>query len=74
MLIEKGDSSKVGDSDYIEEIQVGEPDISVEDKLEHDLEALPLSRESQIEIIELESFPDQLGEKTKTDSINRVHA
>ena len=71
MLIEKGDSSQVGD--HIEEVQVGELDISVKDKLEHDLEALSLSRESQIEIIELESVPNQSGEKSKTDYINRVH-
>ena len=73
VLIKKGDSSQVGPSDRIE-VQVGEPNISVEDELEHNLEALPLSRESQTEIIELESVPNQLGEKTKTDSINRVHA
>ena len=71
--VEKGDSSQVGPSDHIE-VQVGEPDISVEDKLEHDLEALPLSRESQTKIIELESISDQSAEKTKTDSINRIHA
>lgn len=72
VLIEKGDSSQVGD--HIEEVQVGEPDTSVEDELEHDLEALPLSRESQTDIIELDSAPDQSGEKTKSDSINHVHA
>lgn len=48
--VEKGDSSQVGPSDHIE-VLVGEPNISVEDKLEHNLEALPLSRESQNEII-----------------------
>lgn len=72
-LVEKGDSSQVGPSDHIE-VQIGEPDISVEDELEQDLEALPLSRESQTKIIELESVPDQSGEKTKTDSINHAHA
>ena len=57
MVIEKGDSSQVGPSDRIE-VQVGEPDILVKDDLEHNLEELPLSRESQTEIIELESIPD----------------
>lgn len=42
--IRKGDSSQVGPSNHIE-VQVGEPNILVEDELEHDLEALPLSRE-----------------------------
>ena len=73
MVTEKGDSSQVGPLDHIE-VQVGEPDISVEDELEQDLEALPLSRESQTEIIELESVPNQSVEKTKIDSINQVHA
>ena len=73
MLIEKGDSSQVGHSNHIEEVQVGEFDISIEDELEHDLEALPLSKESQIDIIELESVLDHSGEKTKSDSINHVH-
>ena len=45
VVIEKGDSSQVGPSDRIE-VQVGEPDISVEDELEQDLEAFPLSRET----------------------------
>ena len=53
MVIEKGDSSQVGPSDRIE-VQVCEPDISIEDELEQDLEELPLSRESQTKIIELE--------------------
>ena len=57
VVIEKGDSSQVGPSDYIE-VQVGEPNISVEDELEQDLEELPLTRESQTEIIELESVLD----------------
>ena len=63
VLIEKGDSSQVGD--HIEEVQVGEPGISVEDKLEHDLKALPLSRESQIDTIDLESINDQSVRKPK---------
>ena len=57
MVIEKGDSSQVGPSGSIE-VQVGELDISIEDKLGHDLEELPLSRESQTKIIELESVPN----------------
>ena len=57
IVIEKGDSSQVGPSDCIE-VQVGEPDISVKEKLEHDLEELPLSMESQNDIIELESIPN----------------
>ena len=73
MVIEKGDSSKVGPSDSIE-VQVGEPDISIEDELEQDLEELPLTRESQNDIIELESVPNQSVEKTKIDSINQVQA
>ena len=47
MVIEKGDSS-----------QVGEPNISVEDELEQDLEALPLNRDLETNIIELESISD----------------
>ena len=73
VLIEKANSSQVGHSDHIEEVQVGELDISVEDELEHNLEALPMSRESQTNIIDLESVNDQSGEKTKSDSINHVH-
>ena len=46
----------------------------MEEKLEQDLQSLPLSRESQTKIIELESVSEQLGEETKSDSINRVHA
>ena len=57
MLIGKGDSSQVGPSDCIE-FQVGELDILVKDKITHDLEALPLSRESKNEIIELELVQD----------------
>ena len=72
MLVEKGYSSQVRDN--IEEVQVGEGDISIEEKLEHDLEVLPMSRESKIDIIDLELVNDQSGEKTKIDSINRVHA
>ena len=37
VLIEKGDSSQVGPSNHIE-VQVSEPDILVENELEHDLE------------------------------------
>ena len=55
VVIEKGDSSQVGPSDRIE-VQVGETNISIEDELEQDLEELPLSRESQTKIIELESI------------------
>ena len=73
VLIEKGDSSQVGPLDRIE-VQVGEADISAEDELEHNLEALPLNRESQTNIIELELAPNQSGEKTKSDSIIHVHA
>ena len=57
MVTKKEDSSKAGPSDSIE-VQVGEPDISVEEKIEHDLEALPLSRESQTDIIDFELVPD----------------
>ena len=69
VVTEKGDSSQVVPSNSIE-VQVGEPDISVEDELEQDLEELPLSRESQTKIIELESVLDQSVEITKIDSIN----
>ena len=73
VVTEKGNSSQVGPSDSIE-VQFGEPDISVEDELEQDMEELRLTRESQTKIIELESVLDDSGEKTKIDSINLVHA
>ena len=38
------------------------------------MEALPLSIESQIEIIELDLISNQSGEKTKTDSLDSVDA
>lgn len=67
--IEEGDSSQVGE--YFEEVQVGEPDILVDNKLEDDFEVVPLSRESQNDIIDLgEKRSDakndiiDLGEKT----------
>ena len=46
---------------------IGEPNILAEDELEHDFEAVPLSTESHIVIIDL-------GEKTKSDTINDVCA
>lgn len=65
MHIEKGDSSQVGD--HFENVQLGESNILIEDKLEDDFEVVPLSRESKNDII-------GLGEKIKSDAINDVYA
>ena len=63
VVTKKGDSSEVGPLDSIE-VQVGEPNISIKDELEQDPEELPLTRESQTKIIELESVLDHSVEKT----------